>query len=158
LGVEVFAGPSGFGADDSVQLISTAMYRQFVLPLHRKWYALWSEKGPHSIHLCGDASRHFPIIHEELNVCSFDTGYPVDHGRLRRELGNDVTIYGGPEVALLLNGTPQKVRERTKAILQSGIMEGGKFVLHEANNLPPRCPEENLRSMYECCLEYGRYS
>jgi uroporphyrinogen-III decarboxylase len=60
-------------------------------------------------------------------------------------------------VGLLLNGTPQQVRERTKAILQSGVMEGGKFVLREANNLPPCCPGENLRALYECCLEHGRY-
>jgi hypothetical protein len=36
-------------------------------------------------------------------------------------------------------------------------MEGGRFILHEANNLPPRCPEENLRAMYGCCLEHGNY-
>jgi uroporphyrinogen-III decarboxylase len=157
LGQKAFDGKSGFGADDSVQLISTQMYRDFVLPLHRKWYALWSVEGPHSIHLCGDSTRHFRMLHEELNVCTFDTGFPVDHGRLRKELGPDVTIIGGPEVGLLLNGTAEGVYERTKGILRGGVMEGGHFILHEANNLPPRCPEGNLRAMYECCLEHGRY-
>ena len=157
LGVKVFDGKSGSHADDSVQLISTPMYREFVLPLHRKWYALWSTEGPHNIHLCGDATRHFRTIHEEFNVCTFDTGFPVDHGWLRKELGSDVTIIGGPEVGLLLGGTPAQVHERTKAILESGVMEGGRFILHEANNLPPRCGEENLLSMYECCLEHGNY-
>jgi hypothetical protein len=36
-------------------------------------------------------------------------------------------------------------------------MEGGKFILREANNLPPNCPEENLAAMYRCCLEHGNY-
>jgi hypothetical protein len=36
-------------------------------------------------------------------------------------------------------------------------MEGGRFILKEANNLPPRCPEANLAAMYQAGLEFGRY-
>jgi hypothetical protein len=36
-------------------------------------------------------------------------------------------------------------------------MEGGRFVLKEANNLPPRCPEANLVAMYQACLDHGNY-
>jgi uroporphyrinogen-III decarboxylase len=156
-GHEAFKGKNGSHADDSIQLISTEIYRQMILPFHKAWYELWSKEGPHSIHLCGDATHHFPIIHEELNVNSFDTGYPVDHGWLRRTLGNDVQIIGGTEAFLLLDGTPQQVYDRTRGILKSGIMEGGRFILREANNLPPNCPEENLAAMYRCCLEHGNY-
>ena len=38
------------------------------------------------------------------------------------------------------------------------IMEGGRFILQEANNLPPRCPLSNLAAVYETCLEDGRYA
>jgi len=155
-GVPIFTPPSGGFADDSIQLIGLEMYRELLLPLHREWYGLFGP-GPHGIHLCGDATRHFPTIHRELNVCSFDTGFPVDHGKLRRELGPDVEILGGPEVGLLLSGTPQQVFDRTRAILTSGIMEGGRFILREANNLPPCVPEANLAAMYQCCLEHGNY-
>lgn len=156
-GEKVFSGTRGGFADDSIQLISNESYREMILPFHRAWYKLWSEEGPHSIHLCGDATRHFLTIHEELHIDSFDTGYPVDHGWLRRTLGNDVEILGGTETHLLLEGTPQQVYERTRDILKSGIMEGGRFILREANNLPPNCPEENLAAMYRCCLENGNY-
>ena len=150
-------GPGGSLADDSVQLISTDMYRDFVLPLHRAWYAQWSIEGPHMIHLCGNATRHFPTIHEELHVESFDTGFPVNFGWLREALGDDVEISGGVEVALLLGGTPPQVYDRAREILASGIMRGGRFILQEANNLPPRCPETNLEAMYRACLDHGRY-
>ncbi len=156
-GQKAFNGKHGGFADDSIQLISTKTYKEKVLPYHKAWYALWSEEGPHSIHLCGDATRHFPIIHEELHVNSFDTGFPVDFKWLREALGEDVEILGGPEVSLLLNGTSEQVYERTYEILKSGIMKGGRFVLREANNLPPRCPEDNLSAMYKCCLEHGIY-
>jgi uroporphyrinogen-III decarboxylase len=156
-GYTAFAGTRGGFADDSIQLVSTNTYKEMILPFHRDWYGLWSFKGPHGMHLCGDATRHFPIIRDELNVNSFDTGYPVNFGWLRKAVGNDVEIYGGVEAGILLNGTPEQVYQRTKEILQSGIMEGGKFVLRDANNLPPNVPLENLSAMYNCCLEHGNY-
>ncbi len=156
-GLKAFDGPRGSIADDSIQLISTGMYRECVLPCHRSYLSQWSVEGPHSIHLCGDATRHFPTIRDELHVMSFDTGYPVDHGALRKALGPDVEILGGPEVTLLRDGTARAVYERTRAILQSGVMDGGRFILREANNLPPGCPEANLAAMYRAGLEHGRY-
>ena len=155
-GQEAFVGPGGFLADDSIGLISLAMYKELVLPPHRQWYALYG-RGPHSIHLCGDATRHFATLHEELNVCSFDTGFPVDHSRLRDELGEAVEILGGPEVGLLVSGSAEQVYERTKEILLSGVKRGGRFVLREGNNLPPHVSEANLAAMYRACLEHGGY-
>ena len=152
-----FGSPGGWLADDSIQLIGLDMYKERVLPIHRQWYAQFGG-GPHCIHLCGDATRHFPAIHEELNVCAFDTGFPVDHGALRKALGEDVEIQGGPEISLLLGGSPRQVYDRTRQILTSGVMAGGKFILHEANNLPPCCPEANLAAMYRCCLDHGNHS
>lgn len=155
-------GDWAWAADDSIQLISTAMYEERVLPIHERWYALNSKSpasaGHRSIHLCGDATRHFPLIHKRLGVTSFDTGFPVDHGWLRRTLGPDVEISGGPHVSILQNGTPEQCAEAARAILQSGIMEGGRFILQEGNNLPPGCPMENLEAVYATCLEHGRYT
>ena len=37
-------------------------------------------------------------------------------------------------------------------------MTGGRFILREANNLPPCCPEANLAAMYQACLDFGRYT
>jgi uroporphyrinogen-III decarboxylase len=156
-GRKAFDGRCGGLPDDSIQLISTETHREFVLPCHRAWLGLWSEEGHHWTHLCGDASRHFPIMQRELNVQSFDTGFPIDLGRTRRELGPEAEIAGGVEVGLLLGGTPEQVYARTREILGSGVMKGGRFILREANNLPPRVPEANLQAMYDCCLEHGRY-
>lgn len=141
-------------ADDSIALLSAEMYAQRVLPIHRRWYES-GPAGPRGIHLCGDATRHFPLIHQELNVVSFDTGFPVDHGMLREQLGDDVEIQGGPEVAILLGGSAQQVYERSKAILLSGIKRGGRFLFHEGNNLPPNVPEDNLAAMYQAGLDFG---
>jgi len=148
----------GWGfADDSIQLLSVETYKEFVLPYHRKLVNTFSKGGPNSIHLCGDATRHFKTLRDELNIMSFDTGFPVDFGRLRKELGPKVHISGGVHVTLLRDGTPEAVRQESKRILQSGIKRGGKFVFREGNNLAPCTPIENLKAMYAACKEYGRY-
>lgn len=148
-------------ADDSIQLISTEMYEELVLPAHAWWYdemtVATAAEGRRAIHLCGDSTRHFRTIRDRLGVTSFDTGYPVDHGWLRRELGPGVEVSGGPQVAILRHGTVEECRARATEILASGIKQGGRFILQEGNNLPPCVPLENLEAVYAACLEFGGY-
>lgn len=141
-------------ADDSVAMISTAMFREHVLPHHRRLCdALADPSTPRFIHLCGDSTRHFKTLRDELNIMRFDTGFPVDFGALRRELGPEVYIMGGPHVSLLLSATPDEVRNEVRRICQSGILEGGRFVLREGNNLAPYTPLENTEAMYHAGRE-----
>ncbi len=153
--------PDGGLADDSIQLISTATLEKVLLPVYAAYMNDASNSTVSSrnrgMHLCGDATRHFPLLVERLGVVSFDTGFPVDHGALRAALGEEIEIFGGPEISLLLHGTPEACYQRAKSILQSGIMRGGRFILQEANNLPPRVPVANLAAVYAACLEFGRY-
>lgn len=58
---------------------------------------------------------------------------------------------------ILLRGSTDAVRAEVRRILGSGIMRGGKFVMKEANNMPPCTPEENIRAMYEATREFGQY-
>ena len=150
-----------FFADDSVQMISEETYREVVLPSHRMWYEQYGREAFGSMtklmHLCGDSTRHFATIHRELGVSGFDTGYPVDHGALRRTLGPYVEIFGGPKVGLLRHGTPEECAATAREILESGVKEGGRFIMQEGNNLPPGTPLENMAAVYETVLEYGNY-
>ncbi len=144
-------------ADDAIQHVSLRTYREKVLPYHRKVLAALAQGGPHSIHLCGNVQRHLPTLVKELNIKSFDTGYPIDFATLRDEVGEDVEIQGGVPVANLLADTPQQVYARAAAILRSGIMRGGKFILKEANNITPMMPLQNLSAMYQAAKEAGVY-
>ncbi|MDA0748442.1 MAG: hypothetical protein O2954_18140 [bacterium] len=144
-------------ADDAVQSISTTMYQDVVMPFHRRLIDAFSEGGPNAIHLCGDATRYFRFLRDELDVQSFDTGFPMDFGWVRDQVGCDVEIRGGPSVMFLGQASPESVREEVKRILDTGILEGGRFTLREGNNLPPGVSLENLRAMYDTVREYGRY-
>ncbi|HEY3269194.1 MAG TPA: uroporphyrinogen decarboxylase family protein [Armatimonadota bacterium] len=138
-------------ADDSVALIGVAMYREHVLPYHKRVYdAVATPKG-RGIHLCGNATRHFKTMCEELGIVMFDTGFPVDFAWVREQVGPNVRIQGGPHVDVLRYETPAAVRIETERILDSGILEGGQFVLREGNNLAPETPIANTEAMYGAC-------
>ena len=72
-------------------------------------------------------------------------------------LGPDVEVSGGVHVELLRAGPPEAIRAEVKRILSSGICEGGRFVLRDANNLAPHTPPEHIEVMYQACREYGHY-
>jgi uroporphyrinogen-III decarboxylase len=146
-------------ADDACQMISERMYRTLVMPRHRRIReALGVSQTGGGIHLCGDATHHFRTIRDELGIDEFDTGFPVDFAALRRELGPNVLIQGGPNVSLLLNGTPSSVVRSAREVLSSGVMRGGRFILREGNNLAPDTPLENVAAMHEAARRFGRYS
>jgi len=148
----------GFGfADDAVAMLSVEQYRQFILPYHKRLAAKLADGSRGSVHLCGNATHLFKTLRDELNIWSFDTGFPVDFKWLRETLGPEVTIYGGPTVMLLKSGTPDEIRDDVKRICESGALLPGKFVLREANNLAPCTPVENLLAFYAASKEFGRY-
>lgn len=151
--------PPQFGfADDSIVLLSVEDYKRFIMPFHKRLIqALSTDTESHSIHLCGDASRFFPTLRDELNIMEFDTGFPIDHAKLTHQMGPKVQINGGPKVDLLLQGTPEQVEAETKRIIEAVRPNTRRFIMREANNLSPGTPEANLKVMYETVRKYGIY-
>ena len=147
--------PDMFFADDAIQMISPKMLLEFILPAYRKLKAGITCAERVKIHLCGDATRHFKTLRDEIGVYEFETGFPVDFGWLRQELGPEVLVHGGPSVILLREGTPDDVRQETRRILKSGVMDGGRFVLREGNNLAPQTPFANLEAMYQEARQFS---
>jgi len=143
-------------ADDSIELLSLEMYREFVLPYHKMLLSELAGSGPHSIHLCGRVDRLMPTLKQELNLNVWDAGFPVNYGGMRAQLGPDMQIQTGPRVSLLLHGTPREVEDECRLILESGIAKG-RFLMREANNLSPCTPVENVAAMYEATRKYGKY-
>ncbi|MCS7104995.1 MAG: uroporphyrinogen decarboxylase family protein [Thermofilaceae archaeon] len=147
----------GFGfADDSIQLLSPSVYKEFVLPLHKKIVDTFCVGRP-SIHLCGRVMHLLSVLKEELKISAIDTGFPLDLGKAREILGTDVTIYGGVRVATLLNGPLNRIEEEVRSVLNSGVTKGKRFVFRDANNVAPCTPAEHLNYAYELVKNLGRY-
>ena len=66
---------------------------------------------------------------------------------------------GGVHLTLtsFVSATPAQVQQEVQRILASGIMEGGRFILREGNNLSPGIALENLWAMYDAVKEFGHY-
>lgn len=145
-------------ADDSVLLLSKEMYKEFVLPYHKKLVNGLSEmKVPGRMHMCGDAARHFKTIRDELNIKAFDTGFPVKHGELVRELGPDVIIQGGPKSELIRTGSREEILKEAKRIIDEVKPYTKKFILREGNDIAPYTPLVNIQTLYEAAKMYGQY-
>lgn len=139
-------------------MISDEDYIRLVLPFHKKLVReLSTGEETNGIHLCGNATHHFLTMRNELNAYSFDTGFPVDHGKMVQLLGPDVVFQGGVHVNLLLNGTKEEIQAETKRILEEVKPYTRNFIIKEANNLSPGTPPENLLAMYEAVQEFGLY-
>ncbi len=154
----VYRAPHFYFADDAIALISTEHYREFIYPYHKRIIDEFSDGASVSMHLCGDATRHFKFLADAFHVKSFDTGFPVDHGGLRRELGPEVTIAGGPTVMTVKDGTPAEIAAEVRRVCGSGVMAGGKFIMIAANNLAPRTSVENIEALYTATKEFGMFA
>ena len=101
----------------------------------------YQDRRPTRVPLRWDTNPRVILLNPDLNP----EGYTFEQ------------YFKDPRVTLLRYVTPEACAIRTKEILQSGIMDGGRFIHQEANNVPPCCPLENLDAVYETCLEYGVY-
>lgn len=145
-------------ADDSITVLSTDLVREMLVPHYRKIIKeLCAEDAWVGMHLCGDAGRLFPMLQQELGLNWFDTGFPLDHGKLARELKDKAYFNGGPHISLLLNGTPEAIEAETKRILGEVMPVTRKFTLRDANDIAPGTPLENIRAMVNAGRKYGVY-
>jgi uroporphyrinogen-III decarboxylase len=146
-------------ADDSIMLLSRDMYRDYVLPYHKKLAEATSTmKKRGGVHLCGDATRHFSLIRDELNIYSFDTGFPVAHRELCEELGPEVSIMGGPSVGFISGASCEEIDAESKRIIESVKAVAPRFIFRDGNDLPPGTPLEKIEALYNACKKYGRYT
>lgn len=145
-------------ADDSIALLSVNQYRQMVLPYHRRLaqgISTMKERG--GAHLCGDATRLFKTIRDELNVYSFDTGFPVNHRALCEELGPEVAIQGGPSVGFIGLAGAEEIEAESKRIIEDVKPVTKRFIFRDGNDLPPGTPLWKIESLYAAVKKYGDY-
>ena len=145
-------------ADDAVAMLSLEQYRDYVFPYHRRLLDELFEPGELFVHLCGNATHLFKFMVENLGARAFDTGFPVDHGALRRALGPDVLIAGGPTVMRIKDGPAEAIERDVRAICESGALEGGRFTFIAANNMAPRTPVEHVEAFWEAVKRHGAFT
>ena len=144
-------------------LISPAMYRRIVKPLHKQLFDFIHTRTKAKIffHSCG-AIR--PVIGDLIEI-GVDIINPVqvsatgmDSAELKHEFGKEITFWGGgvDTQRVLGNGTPEEVRADTKRRIED-LAPGGGFVFATVHNIQGNVPAENILAMWETLQEYGVY-
>ena len=79
----------------------------------------------------------------------------VDMKRAKETVGKVACINGNLPTSLLMYGTPEKIADETKRLLDI-CAPGGGFMM-DVSIPVDRCPKENLHAMFDTTLKYGVY-
>ena len=150
-------------AGQTRMLISPAMYRRIVKPLHKQLFDFIHARTRAKIffHSCG-AIR--PVI-KDLIEAGVDILNPIqvsaagmDSADLKREFGKDIVFWGGgvDTQRVLGEGTPEEVRADTQRRIED-LAPGGGFVFAAVHNIQGNVPPENIMAMWETLQKYGVY-
>jgi len=144
-------------------LISPDIYRQRIKPKQRRLLEAIKSKTDAKVyyHCCGAAYDLIP----DLIELGFDILNPVqvsargmDTRRLKQEYGQDIVFWGGgvDTQHVLPFGTPEEVADEVKRRIDD-LAPGGGFVFAAVHNIQALVPPENIVTVFETALEYGRY-
>ncbi|MGM0473304.1 MAG: uroporphyrinogen decarboxylase family protein [Bacteroidota bacterium] len=162
--IEAGADAINFSAPWTGQnFIGLDMYESVIIPAQREIAMLCREKGVSCYcHTCGEIDDRLEMI--------IDTGFsglecldppPLGNVKLEeavRRIGDRAFIKGNIDpVNMLMNGTPEQVREDAIRRLEIGMKAKG-FILSTACSIAPATPPENLEVLHEVVERYGYYS
>lgn len=130
----------------SGDMISRRQFERFALPGLKKFFAWASERGIKSLlHVCGDTSDRFDLF-AQTGASAISLDHKADIDRAMKELSGHMCVAGNIDpVSLLLNGTPERVRAASLALLEKHGADNG-FILMPGCDLPPAAPLENIRA------------
>lgn len=145
-------------ADDLSGMVSEKMYREFFYPAHKK---IFEELAPWpQLRYFHNDARAGHILHHVRKLrpgaVNFDAKVTV---RQIRERIPDAVIFGHiPPIEVLLNGTPEQVRQTALANVAHARADRGRIVLTTAGSINPGTPFDNLRALIQASRESQRLS
>jgi len=128
-------------------LISSAMYRDFILPYHSQLCP--AIPVPDIMHICGKSTGHIQYIVQTGTACyNFDEG--VDLAEAVRLMKGKVAVAGSvPTLNVLLNGTPEETFQYARKCLEAGV-----DLLTPGCAMAPYTPIENINAMAHAAQEW----
>ena len=80
----------------------------------------------------------------------------TDLKKAKEVIGDHSCIVGGPPSSLFIGGTPAKVEEYVKGLLED-VKPGGGFILSPAVSIPGNARPENVRALLRAVEKHGVY-
>jgi uroporphyrinogen decarboxylase len=159
--IDIFFIGNDFGTQNG-PIVSEAVFRRFFLPHLKRLVDLGHEFGLKvMLHCCGGFAPLIPAL-IGIGLDALQSLQPdargMEPGGLKRDFGDRIVLNGCIDTHhVLIKGTPELVRRRTREILEV-MKPGGGYVASPSHDyLLPETPVENVAAMYETIREYGRY-
>ena len=152
IGVFPFIGDPSAG----MSLISPDVYREHVLPYHKKIVdAVHGRGGRLTLHICGYVD---PIFEDliDLGIDGLSIDAPSSLEKLF-ELGRGkTTIIGNVDPILFIEGTTDQLQAEAKKCMK--IAQGeAKYVIGPGCQIPLQANLDNIRAFTKACHTYGKF-
>jgi len=159
--IDIFFIGNDFGTQTG-PMLNEELFLQFVLPLLRAFIDLGHEYSLNvMLHCCGGFRPLIPYM-IEAGLDGLHALQPsctgMDPAMLKRGFGDRILLNGAIDSQhILIRGTPELVRRRTREILDIMAPGGGYVAGASHDYILEETPLENVLAMFDTIAEYGRY-
>ena len=151
---QIAAGADIIGLGDAIaSRIAPRMYTRYALPYEQRIFAAVHEQGALArLHICGDVTHLLPYL-AQSGADIVDIDWMVDFKLAAQTLGDRIAVCGNFDpVAVMLQGTPEQVRQATRRCLELG---GPRSISAAGCEIPDGTPRENLLAQAQALREFG---
>lgn len=151
---QVAAGADIIGLGDALaSQVSPKMYRAFALPYEQRIFQAVREMGALArLHICGNTTRLLPDM-AQSGADIIDVDWMVDIAQAARTFGDGAAVCGNFDpVRVMLQGTPDQVREAVAHCLQHG---GPRSISAAGCEIPDGTPHANLHAQAQVLRDFG---
>jgi len=137
-------------------MISPEMWREFVLPLHKR--IVEEVQAPVLWHSDGDVTRLLPLAVEAgfVGVHSLEPDSGVDLEQVKRDFGQELVLVGNVEASVLCQDDLESVREEVRRCFRQGAAGGG-YMFSTCSSIFTGMSLEAVVEMYRYAGEIGAY-
>lgn len=159
--IDIFFIGNDFGGQRG-PLLSQQMFRRFMLPHLKRLVDLGHDYGlPVMLHCCGGFAELIPAM-IEIGLDGLHAIQPccggMDLDRLKADFGSRILFNGAIDSQhVLIGGTPQFVRTKTREVLELMKPGGGYVAGASHDTILEETPVENVVAMFDAIAEFGTY-
>ncbi|MEJ2182903.1 MAG: uroporphyrinogen decarboxylase family protein [Nitrospirota bacterium] len=138
----------------SGDLISKKQFKDFAVPYLRKFTDWAKSQNAHTlVHICGNTTDRLELMPETGASC-ISLDHKTDIAKAKELLHGKMCFAGNVDpVAIMLQGTPEQVREVSRRVIETAGTDGG-FVLMPGCDIPPTVPYENIQAFIGAAREW----
>jgi len=158
--IDIFFVGNDFGGQTG-PLIGEKIFRRFLQPHLKRLIDLGHDYDLKVLlHCCGGFAPLIPDM-LEIGLDGLQALQPTCRGmnpaEIKSQFGGKILLMGAVDTQLLIEGTPDQVRDETRRILEIMKPAGGYICSPSHDYLLPETPVENVIAMYDTLREYGDY-